>query len=207
MSYLPDSTQRLQAETLAAFLPDGKMFRAKYINESNLNKLLLGFGAELLRVHQTIDELGCNYLINSSSLFIDEWEQMVGIPDDCFPGTGTLTERTQHVLVKLASLNVIVEQDWINLAAILGFKIRINFGTQCGTFPLIFPACLFDTAQEARFTMIITIDETPAEVFPFDVNGFPITLSDSVSNILTCVFEKIKPADTDLIFRFEDITC
>ena len=201
MSYLPDSTQRLQAETLAAFLPDGKMFRAKYINESNLNKLLLGFGAELLRVHQTIDEFVCNYLINNSSFFIDEWELMVGIPDDCFPGAGSIEERTQHVLVKLASLNVIVEQDWIDLAAILGFEICIKNGGEAGIYPLSYPIEYFATAKEARFTMIVFIKGIPPTVYPLT---YPLNYSSSADNILICVFEKLKPADTNLLFRFVD---
>jgi len=205
MAYLGESTQALQAEALAAFLPDGKAWRAKNIKESNINKLLLGFGGELLRVHQSIDELACNYLISGSSQFLPEWEAMLGIPDSCFPGTGGIEERTQHVLVKLASLNVITEADWINLAKILGFDICIENGRKCSVYPLCYPLTYFATPQIARFTLFIFVKGIEPTVYPLE---YPLQYASSFSNILVCILNKVKPADVQLIFKFvETLPC
>lgn len=206
--YLGDKTKDQMARSLAQFLPNDKLFEAKCIDGSNLNGLLNGLGRELLRVNESIDELACNYLISESNQFLPEWESMVGIPDDCFSGTGTDEERTRDVLIKLASLNAITEDDWIQIAALLGFKIKIIHGTECGIYPFPnkYPFCYFSTAKQARFTMIIVVDGIQPGIYPF-LNLYPFPYSSNVNTILTCIFNKIKPADTQLLFRFEEIPC
>lgn len=201
MAYLPKSTVQEQAKVLAKFLPEGKVWRAKMIEESNLYKLLLGFGAELLRVHESIDELACNYLISESSQFLPEWEAMLGIPDDCFPGTGTVEERVQDVLIKLASLNVITEEDWEALCALFGVpNCLINNGIFYHTWDWVWPHIWFQNAQDARFHIVIRL---PEEFKPSTWDWTWDHPWGRDTSKLECILNKIKPADTKLIFLYD----
>ena len=206
MAFLNPSTQDDQARILAQLLPDGAAWLAKFETESNTYNLLKGFGGELLRMHQTIDQLVCNFFINEeNTLLLPEWEAALGIPDDCFPGTGSDAERVQHVLIKLASLNVIVEKNWIDLAAILGFEVCIKNGSQFGIYPFEYPLHYFNDPRDARFTMIIFIKGTAPDTY---THTYPLTYASSASNILTCIFTKLKPQDNDIIFNFvEELPC
>ena len=149
------------ARSLAQFLPNDKLFEAKCIPGSNLNGLLTGLGRELLRVNESIEELACNYLISESAQFLPEWEAMVGIPDDCFLGTGTDEERMRDVLIKLASLNVITEEDWEALCLLFGVEnCIIQNGIEHMAWPWIWPHIWFSSEREARFTMVISLPES-----------------------------------------------
>jgi uncharacterized protein YmfQ (DUF2313 family) len=201
MTCLGESSVQEQAATLAKFLPEGKVWRAKNEKESNLYKLLLGFGGELLRVHQSIDELMCNYLISESAQFLPEWEKMVGIPDSCFKGTGTDEERVRDVLIKLASLNVITEADWEALCALYGVSnCFIRNGIFYHTWDWVWPHIWFPNERVARFHLVIRLPES------FKPSTWPWTWDHPWgrdSTVLQCIMQKIKPADTKLIFIYD----
>ena len=100
-------------------------------------------------------------------------------------------------MVKLASLGVQTAQDFIDLAALFGITVEIKNGTVNGTFPMTCPIIVFDSSKAARFTIIVTFTVAAAETFPYT---FPLPFGNAQIAILECLFNRLKPANTDIIF-------
>jgi len=179
---------------IADYLPNGLVFGSKYVDQSILRKFLQGLSPEFQRAEQTLIETSVQHDINCAVDFISLWESAVGIPDSCFPATGTLTERRTHVICKLAVMNVQTEQDFIDLSEKLGFTITIS-SLSDSLFPPYDIPMIPATGSSARFIWVVTgVD--PGPVPPYDI---PLFLTFS-SSIIICVFELLKPAMTRIIF-------
>jgi len=186
------------ADSLADYMPGGVLFTAKSIQDSNFRKLLRGIAGELFEVNGLLREYSGEILPDQTSKFLDEWEMALGIPDDCFSGTGSLDERRRDVLVKLASLGVQTATDFIELAALFGIAVDVIPAIDEITFPLTFPIPMFDTEKDARFSIFVRFFDDQANSFPLT---FPFTFGSGEIGILECLFGKIKPANVNLIFQ------
>jgi len=193
-----DKTSTEQANSLALFLPEGKAFDSKNETTSVLRKFLEGLSEEIKRVYDGMNDLSEDYDINFTTELITNWESAVGIPDDCFPGTGTLADRRTHVLIKFAKMSVQTEQEFIDVIEELGFTVTLTPGADIGLFPLGFPAEFFKDARQARFTLVVDLDTNNA-VFALP---FPVEFASSINTIVTCVLNLIKPANVQLLLRF-----
>jgi len=191
-------TQADYADSLGAYLPGGVLFGSKNIEGSNLRNLLLGMAGELFRANGLLREYSCEILPDKTEKFLTEWESAVGIPDDCFSGTGTIEERRRDILVKLASSGVQTADDFVELASIFGVDVEVQAGSESGVFPLTFPIPFYPNAEQARFTIIVNITVPPESTFPY---SFPIPFGTSEIGIIRCIFEKLKPANCELIIR------
>lgn len=197
--FLENREKTEQTDVLAQYLRDDRLHCAKNIENSNLRKVLIGLACEWLRFRDKVDEIYDEYDINQTTLLIEEWEKVVGIPDDCFDNTGTLEERRTNVLLKLAGTNVTTAKQFEDLAAILGFTVTVETGVETSTLPLVLPFILLEEA-EAPFVIVVTLDAS------LEPSGLPLTLpftlSEQAPEILQCFFNKLKPANTVVIFRY-----
>lgn len=199
MDFINTRTQEDQADVLAQYLRDDLLHRAKNKDGSNLRKVLIGLAQEWTRFRNKANEVYEQYDPTNTTDLISEWESVVGIPDECFDNTGTIEERRTNVLLKLAGINATTEKQFENIANILGVTADISSGVDLATLPLTLPFILIDEA-EAPFTIVVTLDSSlETEGLPLTL---PFTLSEGVQEILECVFNKIKPANTQVIFRF-----
>jgi uncharacterized protein YmfQ (DUF2313 family) len=190
-------------DSLVAYLPGGELFDAKNEESSTLRRLFAGLAVQIKDVEDNINEVTFQHDINCTTDLIREWESAVGIPDDCFSGTGSLELRRRDVLIKLASLGVSTAKGFIDLAALFGFQALIPSGGSYGIFPLAFPIAFFQYPQDARFTLYVILDSTNVpEVFPFETTKFPIPFFNNVSNIIECLFRKLAPANVNVIFNY-----
>ncbi len=189
---------------LAAYLPNDKLFAAKNFDGTNLRKLLKGLGGELTRVDQIFQSVwdGTNILNTTDPNYMSAWEAAVGIPNTYFPQTTSLTidERRQQVLIQLRSLGVLTAQDFIDLAALLGYVITISNDVEFGIFPLVLPFVLFGRESDVRFTMVVNAP-TSLDPFVFPM-VLPFTLSSDQGNILETLFNILKPANIQIIFNY-----
>ena len=142
------------AQAIAHYMPGGKIWRAKNIMDSKLRALLRGFGASAQRQEETLDEFWNEIFISTTEEFLPDFEKALGIPDDCFTGTGTIAERRADAQLKMVSLYVVTEQDFIDLAAILGFSITITRPVEDAFPPYAVPFTPIGL-KAARFTWII----------------------------------------------------
>jgi uncharacterized protein YmfQ (DUF2313 family) len=199
MTYIKERTYTEQAGILASYLPDNECFGKKSIGNGNLRKVLIGLAGEFLRFRGTINQLVEEYFPDSTTLFIEDWEKVVGIPDECFPVASTLEERRTNVLLKLAGTNATTAKQFEEIADILGFDIEVTNATDFSQFPYQFPIPLL-SASEIPFVIIVNIfGLEQGKTFPYE---FPITFTEPVEQLLRCLFEKLIPAHCKLFFRF-----
>lgn len=190
-------------ESLLAYLPGGELFASKDEVNSVLRRLFTGLAVEIKQAEDLMNEVTYQHDINCTTNFIDKWESALGIPDECFPGTGSLEIRRQHVLIKLASLGVSTAKGFVDLAALFGFKALVPSGATYGVFPLSYPIAFFQYPQDARFTLYVFLDSAVApEIFPFQTTRYPIPFFSNVSNIIECLIRKLAPANIDVIFQY-----
>ncbi len=116
-------TQSEMVASLAAYLPGGELFQSAFIPGTNFNALLTGLSGELLRAENVLFLYNSQFIPDETTVFIEEWESALGIPDDCFTVSpdDTNEQRRINILVKMASLGVQTADDFVNLADILGF--------------------------------------------------------------------------------------
>jgi len=199
---LKERTQTQQADILAQYLRDDNLHEAKNREDSTLRKILIGLASEWLNFRSKINEVSNEYNPKTTTQLIEEWEQFVGIPDNCIPVASTIEQRRLNVLLKLAGINATTEKQFKNVASILGYNIEVSNGVSTSTFPLTLPFLLISEAS-APFTIVITL---PSSIKP---NGFaltfPFTLTSQQPAILDCLFNKLKPANTQLFFRYSNV--
>lgn len=194
MSLIQERTLQEEAGVLRQYLPANPLYSG-----DNLKKVLVGLAASWLDYRAFINRLGDEYNINTTEDLISSWEGFVGIPDSCFNIAPTIEERRQNVLLKIAGLNVATARQFENIAQILGFSIQVNSGIEEASFPLTFPAILLG-AGDLGFTILVKIDSS------LKPSGFPLTFpfefTGDAPDILQCLFNKIKPANTQIIFKY-----
>lgn len=187
------------ADSIADYLPGGRLFESARITDSNFRNLLLGLAGELFTAEGYLRTVSNEYNINTTTLLIEEWEGALGIPDTCFAADGTLEDRRRDVLIKLASLGVQTEEDFEELGVIFGVSVTITPGFDLGsTFPMTFPFIFFDSIKDSRFTIVVDFTVEAASRFPLT---FPFTFGSNEISILECLFNKLKPSNCDIIFR------
>ena len=198
---LKERTQPQQADILAQYLRDDNLHEAKNRDDSTLRKILLGLASEWLNFRDKINEVVNEYNPQKTTALIQEWEEFVGIPDDCIPVALTIEQRRLNVLLKLSGINVTTEKQFKNVASILGYNIEVSNGVSTSTFPLTLPFLLISEAS-APFTIVITL---PSSIKPSGFAlTFPFTLTSQQPAILDCLFNKLKPANTQLFFRYSN---
>ena len=180
-------------DSLAAYLPGGSLFASKSIQDSNFRKLLRGLAGELFRANGYLREY--DILPDKTELFLSEWESTLGIPDDCFSGEGTIEERRRDVLFKLAALGVQTAEDFVELAATFGYVVEVSSLSELGVPPYDVPFIPVGY-PESRFIMVVKGVNILGGVPPYDVPFFLFV----GQNIIQCLFEKLKPANCDIIF-------
>ena len=185
-------------KSLVDYLPNGKLFESKNIKDSNFNQLLRGLAGELFTAQGYLCTLEKEYFPDETNLFLSEWEQALGIPDDCFSGAGTNDERRRDILVKLASLGIQTADDFVELGKLFGVDITITPGVEAASFTLSFPLLFFSSPTDSRYTIIINF---PLPTGGFFIYNFPIVFGDETQSILRCLFSKLRPSNCQVIFR------
>lgn len=186
------------ANSLAAYYPNGKLWESKYIEGTNIRALIKGISGILFDAENFLEIYSSQFIPTNTVFFVEDWEQALSIPDQCFLGTGTIEQRRRDILVKLASLGVQTEADFIRLAAIFGIDVTITTGPEVGSFPMSFPLVFFATPADAVYTIIINF---PLPTGNFFIYNFPIIFGDETQSILRCIFEQLIPDNCRVIFR------
>lgn len=196
--YIPQKSTGRYADSLAMYLPGGPLFSAKFIAGSNLRNLLRGIAGRYVQADEYVDELLKEYLPDETNLFLDEWEVVLGIPDTCFDGSGTVQERRTAILVKLSALGVQTQADFVALAAKFGVSVNVYAGTDVYNTPSLAPSFTFTSEKQARFTIVVTYNLDSGQVFPYT---YPIPFGTSEIAVLQCLFQKVKPANVRVVFQ------
>jgi uncharacterized protein YmfQ (DUF2313 family) len=196
---IENRTQQEQARVLANYLRNDNLHEAKNKEDSNLYKILIGLAEGWLDFRENAKDIIDNYNINHSLLLIEEWEKAVGIPDNVFSVASDIETRRKNVLLKIAGSKAETKEQFEKIGKILNFDIKCETGYQYCVFPLRFPL-IFATQEVMPFLIVITIDKKyQPQTFPL---SFPIEFKTDQASILKLLFDKIKPSNTKLIFRY-----
>lgn len=197
---LTPHTTSEQADSLADYLPNGPLFVAKKCLDTNLRNLLEGLAESLRKAEEDINLTTSEYNIPVTTLFIEEWEKFVGIPDQCFVIADTIEQRRRNVLTKLTALGVQTAQNFIDLAAIFGVVVTITPGAEEleEEFTFEFPILISLEPKAAKFTMIVDFEVLPGDLFSYI---FPLLFGEDLISILECLFNRLKPANVSVEFR------
>lgn len=192
-------TQQEQARILANYLRNDKLHDAKNNKDSVLFKILMGLAIGWIDFRDNSQLIVDNYNIYNSLQLLEDWEQAVGIPDDVFNIANDVETRRRNILLKISGSKAETSLQFENIGKILGFDIKCETGYQYCRFPLRFPI-IFTKKENLPFLIVITIDKKyQPKTFPFT---FPIEFKSDIAVILKLFFDKIKPANTKLIFRY-----
>lgn len=167
------------------------MFVGKVCSDKNLYKFLLGT-AEQYRLVEDKLELVCEeFNIKTTTRFLDEWEGALGIPDDCFDGTGTDDARRIDINAKFLADETVTVENFVDLASVFGIDAEI--------IPGILELAIFPDEKTARFTLIIEFDVSSSELaFPLE---FPIPFDTEPFIRMGCFFQTLVPANVQTIIR------
>lgn len=200
MSNIPSFTPQgidKSTQALADVCPVGKVFEVKNLGTSNTRKLLRGLAQEQVRYEGSIFDLINKYIPNFTISYIEEWEQQLGIPDDCFNTIDfTDDERRRNIIIKLAFLTLVTPQDYIDLAILLQLDVQVIPGPDISSFPLTFPVIFGD-----NFFLFIKFIGVQEEGFPY---VFPITFGTAITSLYECLVNKYKQAYIQVEFLFDD---
>lgn len=184
-------------QALADYLPQGRLFEAKNIHNSEFRKLLRGLAGELFNAQGYLTALNDEYFPDGTTLFIEEWERALGIPDDCFLGVGDIVTRRRDIVVKLAALGVQTAADFVTLAALFGVAVTVTPLSDEAILPLPVPFTPVETLASARFTVVVTGENLITNVPPYDV---PFDLLQG-QTVMECLFQLQTQANCNIIFR------
>lgn len=187
-----------QADLLARYLPDGYAWRAKWIDESFLRRLLKGFGKEFGNIEQRNAWLKRELNIFTTTDLIENWEKEYGIPDEVFTIDGkTIEQRRLNIIIKEIMDGADRSPDWEYIAEQFGFKVKVYAGTDKTKFTYTFPIIF---ADYPKYTIIVDMyDVLPPAEFTLI---FSVVFGEDRANLLKKVFEIIKPADCVIIYNY-----
>jgi uncharacterized protein YmfQ (DUF2313 family) len=160
--------------------------------------IVKGLASELLRVERWIQSFRYHQIPDVTVLYLDEWEEALAIPDDCFPGTGNEAERLQHIRLKLSSLGLQSSDDFVALAAVFGQTVTVQGGIES----VLYPMPITD-AKVARNTIVVTFSVAQPLAFTYTFPFFFGTQTTVDQQTIICLFTKLKPACNDIVFIYE----
>ncbi len=186
------------AQQLIALLPQGSAWPLE--GGSDLRKLMLGFGDEFARVGRRAEDLLLEMIPTTTIQLLSEWEKTAGLPDLCVPGGQTLQERRSALLARLVTTGGQSREFFISLAHYLGFSITI---TEFLPFR-VGRSSIGDHLSDETWRHIWRVNAPAETIILFRVNlstvGEP--LRKWGNELLECVFNRIKPAHTVLLFGY-----
>ena len=185
---------------LAAYLPRGLAFTSAQDITTNFGKFINGLAGEICRTYKALNDLSEDYDILSTSELLPQWESSLGIPDNCFPATGTNAERRLHVLIKFAKMNVQTIAQMQALAVSLGFTDAIvrPYNESLLPYDVPFTPVASLGMPDSRYYIVITAANAVVATPPYDV---PFTPTANNSTLLTCVFNIVRPANCQVIYK------
>lgn len=181
-SFLPKSLDE-NIRSYANLLPISKqLWSSARDRKSKMYALLSIFATELSRIQSLEYQLASQYIPNFNDSFIEYWERMLGIPDECFSINTSDEKRRRNIIIKLVYMRLVTVQDYEILGAVLGLNVEVT------------PATI-----DNPYRWLIDIDSPSKEGFPYT---FPFVFGGNESEIFQCIVNKQKPAHTEVVFTF-----
>lgn len=184
-------------ELLKSLLPRGRAWTFK--SDSPFIQFLQATADELSRIDVRSDDLIDEADPRITDELLTDWEKEYDLPDDCFIADKSIAERRQDIFNKLVTVGQQDKQYFIDLAATLGYTITITefspfwvgiggMGDPIGELVNVF-----------HWRVNIIDSSSSSGAFNNEFSSAFDILDLSFDN-LECLFNKLKPAHTKLLF-------
>lgn len=202
-------------QLLANLLPRGKLWQPK--EQPIFKKLLDSFAVELCRVEERAKDLLHEADPRQAFELLDDYERLLGLPDECSPEDPSLQDRRNQILRSLTNVGGLSKKFYEFIGLQLGFVItvenRVNFIVGRGTvgqplsnyFNRTF--VVGDTVGMQlkeigwRYYFNVEMPATAANFFVVgDTVGNPLVLFSNP--LIECTMKKLKPAHSAVTFTF-----
>jgi len=105
----------------------GKLFPiGKAWEKVRRHELLEGVATEFARVHERAQDLLVEIDPNQTTEMLEDWEEMLGLPDECSPEGQNEIERREQVVQKLTALGGLNAAYYEFLAKKLGYDVTVT---------------------------------------------------------------------------------
>lgn len=180
---------------LIDLLPRGRAWQGR-----NLRQLLAGIADNFLRFQQRSCDLSeVESFPGTAVEMLPDWERALGLPDPCITDAQTIVQRQAAVIARLAGGFDPTAENFVALAASLGFTITI---TQ-------FPPARFGIAHFGdrfggayRFYWQVNAPLNTVNNATFGQSVFGERFRNWGNALLECTFETLKPDHTNIIFAY-----
>lgn len=168
--------------------------------DSLTTKILESFAEEYARIDARIEDLVDEADPRTTSELLPDWERVLGLPDPCVPAGQTFQQRRAAVVAKLTNTGGQSRDYFIALAAYLGFEITITEFTpfRVGSSAVGDPLCGSDWWYAWR----VNAPATTSIFFRVGSSTVGEPLQSFGNELLECVFNRLKPAHTTIIFAY-----
>ncbi len=192
---------------IAANLPSGRVWVPKLIRGSNLNALLRGLAPTFQRMDGFLQQFIEQCVPTETDIYLDEWEDALGIPDPCIPLETDPAKRRRNIAIKLALLaGVQTRADFQFLATLFELDVEVNPGIDHvsigdGVYALKTPVldipADFASVAVARRSIVV-VEAVPSNAqFPYSI---PLPFATGEQLQMRCLFETLKPAHTQIVY-------
>lgn len=185
---------------LQRLFPQGKLF--KFFDGSNQDKLVAGIADELARIDDRGDKILQESDPRTTEELLPEWEEMLGLPDECGSNAVTVQDRRNQILQKLKLLGGQSKALYVELAQQLGYDVSIEDVIEYQPFVAGSRAGDRLTNGPWQHTWAMIIPEFT--VRPFVAGSYAgERLVEFGDDLLECIITKYKPAQTIVLFIYE----
>lgn len=161
-----------------------------------------GMAVEFSRAEQRASDLFEELDPTKTFELLPEWERLLGLPDECAPNGGTLSERLNAIYLKLTARggNTMSRQFFNDLALSFGYDVTIS-----ETFPFRVGRNRCNEAMWGvlwKFWFQVITDAYVTEVFRTGLNRAGDRLRSFHNTALECVIRRAIPAHTNVQFIY-----
>ncbi|HYF35449.1 MAG TPA: putative phage tail protein [Prosthecobacter sp.] len=185
---------------LRALFPMGAAWDMLDNPDTTFSQFVRGLAIEPARLNARSLELLEEADPRTTTQLIDDWERVMGLPDNCGDAPETLQERRDLVVTKLNAVGGQSRQYYIDLAAVYGITITIDefFPFRCGR-----SGCGDGlNGGDWPWTWQVNAAATKTVYFRCGASQCGDQFLLITNEQLECLINKYKPAHTEVIFNY-----
>lgn len=118
------ASQNDYGRSIQALLPPGKAWTRRA--DANLTKLCTALGGTFARLDAAVTEALTEASPDQATLFIDDWETALGLPDECIGQLPDIASRRALAFARDTDDGHITPQDMVDLALTLGYVVTVD---------------------------------------------------------------------------------
>lgn len=183
-------------QLLVNLLPIGRLWDTR--NQPVFRSLIESIANELCRVDERVDAMLRESDPRLTTELIDDWERLVGLPDECTPIDFSLSGRRAQVAQKYTNVGGLSADFYEKLGLQLGQKIAVK-----DFFPFRAGRSQAGDALTNNFeTSFKAGDKVGSQLRTYGWRFYINACLEKESVVIECTLKKLKPAHVGIIFTY-----